>query len=96
MSETHVYRQVTILTDRPKAVGDDEWRGLRDVGEKMFDVEIPKRAQYIRVILWSSAALPITRCIGTNLVDLGAISNFWYGFRPREEIRSDRVRCAGA
>ena len=25
-------------------------------------------------------------CIGTNLVDLGALSNFWYGFRPREEI----------
>jgi NADH:ubiquinone oxidoreductase subunit D len=25
-------------------------------------------------------------CIGTNLVDLGALTNFWYLFQPREEI----------
>ena len=25
-------------------------------------------------------------CIGANLVDLGALTNFWYIFQPREEI----------
>ena len=34
-------------------------------------------------------------CIGTNLVDLGSISNFWYGFRPREEIYDLIESCCG-
>ena len=25
-------------------------------------------------------------CIGTTLVDIGALTNFWYLFQPREEI----------
>jgi len=25
-------------------------------------------------------------CVGTSLVDLGAITNFWYSFRAREVI----------
>src|SRR5207248_10129914 len=64
--------------------------------EKTFGVEIPKRAQYIRVIL--SAFSPIADhlvWIGTNLVDLGAISNFWYGVRPREEIYDLIESCCG-
>jgi NADH:ubiquinone oxidoreductase subunit D len=38
-------------------------------------------------------------CIGANLVDLGALTNFWYPFQPREEIialaesRAARVCC---
>src|SRR4030066_273311 len=25
-------------------------------------------------------------CIGTNMVDLGALTNFWYFWKPREEV----------
>ncbi|MBV9188362.1 MAG: NADH-quinone oxidoreductase subunit D, partial [Acidobacteria bacterium] len=35
-------------------------------------------------------------CIGTNLVDLGALTNFWYLFQPREEIIALAEKCSGA
>jgi NADH:ubiquinone oxidoreductase subunit D len=35
-------------------------------------------------------------CIGTNLVDLGALTNFWYLFRGREEIYTITERISGA
>ena len=88
MSETHMYWQVIPYTDRLNYMSA-MMNGVAYAMsvEKMFGVEIPKRAQYIRVILseFSRIADHLV-CIGTNLVDLGAISNFWYGFRPREEI----------
>jgi NADH:ubiquinone oxidoreductase subunit D len=35
-------------------------------------------------------------CIGTNLVDMGALTNFWWLFQPREEIISLAETCSGA
>jgi NADH:ubiquinone oxidoreductase subunit D len=35
-------------------------------------------------------------CIGTNLVDMGALTNFWYLFQPREEILALVESCCGA
>jgi NADH:ubiquinone oxidoreductase subunit D len=34
--------------------------------------------------------------IGTNLVDMGALTNFWYLFQPREEIYGLIEACCGA
>ncbi len=80
MSETHMYWQVIPFTDRLNYMSA-MMNGVAYAMavEKTFAVEIPKRAQYIRVILseFSRIADHLV-CIGTNLVDLGAISNFWY------------------
>jgi NADH:ubiquinone oxidoreductase subunit D len=55
--------------------------------EKLLGIEVPKRVQYIRVILGElSRIMDHMVCIGTNLLDMGAITNFWYTFEPREEI----------
>ena len=55
--------------------------------ETLVGLEIPKRAQYLRV-----AHMELNRIkshlvwLGTSALDLGAMSMFWYCFRDREEI----------
>ena len=97
MAETHTYWQVIPFTDRLNYMSA-MMNGVTYAMavEKMFDVEIPKRAQYIRVILSElSRIADHLVCVGTNLVDLGAITNFWYAFRPREEIYDLIESCCG-
>ncbi len=97
MAETHSYWQIIPFTDRLNYMSA-MMNGVAYAMtvEKMFDVEIPKRAQYIRVILSEFSRISDHLvCIGTNLVDLGAITNFWYAFRPREEIYDLIESCCG-
>ncbi len=97
MAETHTYWQIIPFTDRLNYMSA-MMNGVTYAMavEKMFGVEIPKRAQYIRVILSElSRIADHLVCIGTNLVDLGAITNFWYAFRPREEIYDLIEACCG-
>jgi NADH-quinone oxidoreductase subunit D len=55
--------------------------------ETLLDVEVPPRAQYLRVIhLELNRIMSHLVWIGTAMLDLGAISMFWYGFREREQI----------
>ncbi|HKY06283.1 MAG TPA: NADH dehydrogenase (quinone) subunit D [Blastocatellia bacterium] len=88
MAETHQWNQVIPYTDRLNYMSSF----LNNVGyaeavEKLLGVEVPKRVQYIRVILGElSRIMDHMVCISTALVDLGAITNFWYAFESREEI----------
>jgi NADH-quinone oxidoreductase subunit D len=55
--------------------------------ETLLDVEIPPRAQYLRVIhLELNRIMSHLVWLGTSALDLGAISMFWYCFREREAI----------
>jgi NADH-quinone oxidoreductase subunit D len=55
--------------------------------ETLLDVEVPKRAQYLRVIHDElNRIMSHLVWMGTSALDLGAISMFWYGFRERETI----------
>jgi NADH-quinone oxidoreductase subunit C/D len=88
MAETHQWNQVIPYTDRLNYMSSF----LNNVGyacavEKLLGIEVPKRVEYIRVILGElSRIMDHMVCIGTNLLDIGAITNFWYTFEPREEI----------
>jgi NADH-quinone oxidoreductase subunit D len=55
--------------------------------EGMLGVEVPRRAQYLRVIhLELNRIMSHLVWLGTSALDLGAISMFWYCFRERETI----------
>ncbi|MGA7616297.1 MAG: NADH dehydrogenase (quinone) subunit D [Thermoanaerobaculia bacterium] len=98
MAETHTYQQVIPFTDRLNYMSAI----INNVGycmtvEKLLGIEAPPRAQAIRLIL--SELMRIADhlvCIGTNLVDMGALTNFWYLFQPREEIYGLVESCCGA
>ncbi len=55
--------------------------------EKLLGLEIPRRAQLIRVILDELQRLSSHLLwLGTSGIDLGAMTPFWYTFREREQI----------
>jgi NADH-quinone oxidoreductase subunit D len=55
--------------------------------ETMLEVEVPKRAQYLRVIhMELNRIMSHLVWLGTSALDLGAISMLWYCFRERERI----------
>ncbi|MHB1468399.1 MAG: NADH dehydrogenase (quinone) subunit D [Solirubrobacteraceae bacterium] len=55
--------------------------------ERLAEVEVPRRAQYLRVIhLELNRIMSHLVWLGTSALDLGAISMFWYCFREREQI----------
>jgi NADH-quinone oxidoreductase subunit D len=55
--------------------------------ETLLGVEVPRRAQYLRVIhLELNRIMSHLVWLGTSALDLGAISMFWYCFRERETI----------
>ncbi len=55
--------------------------------ESLLQCEVPKRAQYLRVIhLELNRIMSHLVWLGTSALDLGAISMFWYCFRERETI----------
>lgn len=65
--------------------------------EQLIGIEAPPRAAALRVIT-SELARIIDHCvcIGTNLVDLGGLTNFWYLYGYREKIYDLYEELTGA
>jgi len=88
MAETHTWQQVIPYTDRLNYCSSF----INNVGycrtvEQMLGIEAPPRAVWARTILSEfSRIMDHCVCNGSTLVDLGALTNFWYFFQPREEI----------
>ncbi len=82
------YAQFIPLTDRLNYCSSMQNNvGYAMAVEKLLDLQIPKRAEQIRVIVSELARIgDHLVCIGINAVDLGAFSAFLYLFKERETI----------
>ncbi len=88
MSELGGYLQVIPYTDRLNYSSPL----INNVGyvmavEKLFDLKIPERAQYIRVIMCElSRICDHLTCIGASTMELGAFTVFLYMIKAREKL----------
>jgi NADH:ubiquinone oxidoreductase subunit D len=65
--------------------------------EQLLGIEAPARAQALRVITSEMGRIiDHAVCMGTNLVDLGALTNFWYMYNYREKIYDLYEELTGA
>lgn len=98
MAETHPYNQVIPYTDRLNYCSAP----MNNVGyckavEKLLGVEVPAKAQAIRIILCElSRIIDHIVCTAANAVDLGALTGFFHLFTYREEVYSLFEKLCGA
>ena len=96
-AEDHTWQQIIPYTDRLNYVSSL----TNNVGyvlavEKMIGIEVPERARVIRVIVAEMGRImDHLVCIGANLVDIGALTNFWYFFNAREWLYQVVERLCG-
>lgn len=98
MAETHPYNQVIPYTDRLNYCSAP----MNNIGyckavEKLLAVEIPPKAQAMRVILAElSRVIDHIVCIAANSLDLGALTTFFHLFTYREMVYSLFEKLCGA
>ena len=95
--ESKPYQQAEVMTDRLDytfTIGNNLTYCL--AVEKLVDLDVPVRAQAIRVILTELSRLASHLLwIGTSALDLAAMSVFLYAMREREMILDVCEMCAG-
>ena len=95
--EHKTYAQAITLTDRMdylNPLGNNLVYCL--AVEKLLGLAVPKRAQYIRVMMVELQRISSHLVwLGTHAIDMGAMSAFLYCFREREEILKIFERFAG-
>ncbi len=82
------YQQGIVITDRMDYL-NPLGNNLAYVmaAEKLLDLEIPERAQVIRVMFCELQRIASHMVwLGTHALDIGAMSPFFYAFRQREKI----------
>lgn len=98
MAETHPYNQVIPYTDRLNYCSAP----MNNIGyckavERLLGVEIPARAQAMRIVLAElSRIIDHFVCIGANAVDLGALTGFFHLFTYREMVYTLFEKLCGA
>jgi len=88
LSESKTYHQVIPLTDRldyTNAMGNNLAYVL--AVEKLLGLEVPKRAQYLRVMMAELQRIAAHLIwLGTHVLDIGALTPIFYTFREREDV----------
>ena len=96
--ENHTYNQIIPYTDRLNycsAILNNI--GFAHTVEGMLGIELPERGQYIRVIIGElSRIIDHLVCLAAGLVDMGALTNYWYLYNPRETVYDLLSKLTGA
>lgn len=98
LAEKRTYYQITTITDRmnycSSPINNFGWHMTM---EKLLGIEVPKRAQYLRVILMELARIADHLiCNSVIGVDTGALSGFLYVFQEREKVYEIYEEICGA
>lgn len=98
IAERRPFYQITTLTDRMNYCSSPiNNMGWHMTVEKLLGVQVPKRAQYIRVIMMELARIADHLiCNGILGVDTGAFTGFLYLFEERENIYEIYEEMCGA
>jgi len=82
------WQQVVTLTDRVDYLANLSNNLVYALAvEKLLQIEIPERAQWMRVMLTELSRLNSHLVwLGTHALDIGAMSVFFYCFREREDV----------
>ena len=98
IGENVTYQQFTPYTDRLDYLASMNMNLGYVLGvEKLLGLEVPERAQYIRVIMAELNRIASHLVSwGTFGLDMGAFTPFMYGFREREKIIDIFERTCGA
>ncbi|WP_294961059.1 NADH dehydrogenase (quinone) subunit D [Sulfurimonas sp.] len=96
--ENHTYNQIIPYTDRLNycsAILNNI--AFAHTVEGMLGLTLPDRAQFIRVIVGElSRIIDHLVCLAANLVDMGALTNYWYLYNPRETVYTLFSKLTGA
>ncbi|MCP5468759.1 MAG: NADH-quinone oxidoreductase subunit D [Deltaproteobacteria bacterium] len=96
--ENSTYTQCIPYTDRLNYVS----AMMNNVGfckavEDLLEIQIPEQAQVIRVIVCEiNRIIDHLVCTSTNILDMGALTNFWYYFNVREKFYNVIEKLCGA
>lgn len=96
--ENHTYNQIIPYTDRLNycsALTNNV--AFAKTIEEMLGVTLPDRGIFIRVLLTElSRIIDHLVCLAASLVDMGALTNFWYLYNPREAAYDFLSKLTGA
>ena len=88
LSENRDWTQIILLTDRMDYVAAATNNlGYCEAVEKLMQVDVPRRARYVRTILAELQRIA-SHCLwlGTHAMDIGAMPVLLYAFREREFV----------
>jgi NADH dehydrogenase I D subunit len=65
--------------------------------ERMMGLEVPERTKMIRLIIMEiQRIMDHMICVGTTIVDIGALTNFWYFYNARDKLNDLLEALTGA
>ena len=96
--ENHTYNQIIPYTDRlDYCSATTNNVAFAKTVEEMLGVTLPPRAVAIRVLVMElSRIINHLVCLAAQLVDMGALTNYWYLYNPRETAYDFFSKLTGA